>query len=571
LPFIALFLKYPTSSALKFSAIILFILSVLVRAIDWNIIYYYGDHIDALFWENAFYSDGLKMLFTKVSSILALVSLVLISIFIYLLNSVESHYLLWLKSGRTIRDYFLKQYLSAFVILLGLSTLVIVLIVLPFFSGLSSNPVYTKRLPEKRFLGSIRDYLKEDRIETIILSKEEKLKFGELGLKIASVSDEYPLLKDSIFIDQSHRPRPITPKPNIIVVFFESLSSYFIEDPEIRKLNLTPYIDDFISQSLYFDRILNASTPTLQGLIAALSSSLHLYRSTLDVNKWADFDDVKEQFRDKNATNITTYPMISRLLKEKSYTSTHIQAGRGSFANTEIIFRKMGGYDQFHSTSGVEHDLSRKYPLGKWGAADMDTFEFTKQWLKKNRDNPFFLTISSIDIHHPYKSATKKDGIENNLLNCVYSSDAGFGVFWEYFKESPNYNNTIVILTADHPIFPTADYLQLRKQPPSYYDYIPLAIYSPFHPALMGTRNHTIGTSLDITPTIFELIGQDSKNAFLGLSLLSDRERYPHYLGRINLEKKFNTKPAKWSDNDQALFINYLKSLSLRDKLYKEH
>jgi len=568
--FLFWFFKQPGSRTLLFTLIFVFLFSLVIRVLDWNIIYYYGSHIDSLFWQNAFYADGIGMITTGVSISLVFISIILLSIFVFLLRKVVNHYLIWMNTGHGNREYILRHFIRPFFLIYLIFVFLTILFVIPFFSTNISNVVYTNSIPEKRFVSSIIDFIYGDKINKIELSNTNKDKLRSIGLNLESINKEYPLLRNSIYINKPDQSIAITPNPNIIIIFFESLSSYFIEDPEIRKHLLTSNIDNFIEKSLYFDRIVNAITPTLQGQIAVLSSSLHLYRSTMAENKWSMFDEVREQFKDIKAMTLTEYPMISKLLKTHSYSSTHIQAGPGSFGDTESFFRLRGGYSNFYSAASTNDYSDRSSPLGIWGASDADTFRLAIQWLKKSEDNPFLLTISSIDIHHPYMTETKKRGIDNNLLNCVYSTDLAFGLFWEYFKKSRYKDNTIIIITADHPIFPTNDYLQLRKSKPSYYDYIPIAIYSPFHPDLMGTRDNTIGTNIDIAPTLFELIGLDSRNSFLGLSLLSDRKSYPYYIGRINLESKFNTENTFWSDKDQAMMISYLKYLSMNNKLFKE-
>ena len=49
LPFLFFFLRHPTSLGLRIVIILFFTLGLLIRIADWNIIYYYGNHIDDLF------------------------------------------------------------------------------------------------------------------------------------------------------------------------------------------------------------------------------------------------------------------------------------------------------------------------------------------------------------------------------------------------------------------------------------------------------------------------------------------------------------------------------------------
>jgi phosphoglycerol transferase MdoB-like AlkP superfamily enzyme len=174
-----------------------------------------------------------------------------------------------------------------------------------------------------------------------------------------------------------------------------------------------------------------------------------------------------------------------------------------------------------------------------------------------------------MDVHHPYDPVVSKAGVQNDLLNTVHSTDAGFGEFWEYFKTSRYKDNTIVIFTADHALFPTADYLDVRQEDVGYYDKIPLMIYSPFHDALMGSVNDIKGSQLDIAPTLYELLEVDSHNSFVGLSLLSDRKDYPYMFGKVNLISRVNSEAGvTWSNAEQTELIKYFRFLASRNRLF---
>ena len=289
----------------------------------------------------------------------------------------------------------------------------------------------------------------------------------------------------------------------------------------------------------------------------------------MNESKWGDHPDIVDQFKDDSDPLVTKYSFLSRLLKPHGYHSAHIQGGASAFAGTEHYFRLSAMYDEFISVAGNEFKDQRKYEVGPWGAADIDTFAVAKQWMEEQDDEPYFLSISTIDIHHPYNPPIEKAGVQDALVNSVYSSDVGFGVLWEYFKQSKYSDNTIVIVTADHALFPTVEYMNLRGSDNGYYDYIPLSIYSPYHQEKMGTIDATHGSQLDIAPTVLELMGLDSKNAFLGLSLLSDRRMYPNLMGRVDLISRYSTnKSLAWTTGDQSTFVNYLRFVSHQNRVY---
>ena len=546
----------------------LYVLLLMVRATDWMNVFYYGAHIDALFWENAFHAEGTDMLFTKPSLAMFLCIALFATGFHLLISAIARDYRERREAGLAVRGYVLRHGLMPMGLFVAALLVINLVIIGPLFSDKVRSPVYTQHLPEHQFVVSIQDYLKRDSAPPVELSDEQKRKLEQMGLRFDSLSEHYPLFKDSIFIGGPREMMHHDDPPNVILIMVESLSSWLLEDEEIRKLELTPHLDDFSKQALSYSNIVNANTPTLQGQVATLASSLHLYRPTLNRIKRAKHAEVAAQFGDQDDPLVTSYSFLPKLLKPHGYHSAHLQGGDPNFAHTERFFRVAAKYDDFICSADDEYASIRSHRIGHWGASDVDTFAVANQWLDQ-RSGPFFLTVSTIDIHHPYQPPLTKLGIDDGLLNSIHSTDVGFGVFWQEFQKSKHKNNTIVIVTADHPLFPSAEYLALRGGAANYYDRIPLMVYSPFHQDLMGQADSTLGSSLDIPPTLLEMLGIDARNAFLGLSLLSERKQHPRILGRVNLPSLYGQgEPEVWSEEDHEAFLGYLKYLSYKNRLH---
>jgi len=541
-------------------------LVLVTRALDWNVLYYYGGHVDVLFWDNAFYSTSTGMMFTKVAMLGTLCVLVGTAVVYTLMRRTGEHRARNLAEGMPLLTYLALFCFIPPVVLVVLGNFWIQ----TFFTGDGTSAVYTRYPPEFHFAQSLADFAGQGYAEKVELTEEQKSKLASMGLQLETVSTEYPLLKSSVYLDESPSlPKHDTP-PNVVLVMSESLSSFFIEDAEMQALGLMPNVRDFQEQSLNFSNIINASTPTLQGQIATLSSSLHLFKTTMDLDKRAGHEDVDEQDSSIEGSAVTRYPYLSVLLKEHGYESMHVHAGFGRFADTEQYFRFSGQYDNFVSVTTSQFKDRKQYKNWTWGARDSDTFTVASQWLdERTSDQPFLLTVATADLHHPYEHVVSAPGVDNDLLNCVYSADNGFGVLWDYFKNSRYKDNTIFIFTADHALFPTAEYLEIRQEDVGYYDNIPLMIYSPFHDSLMATTNDIRGSQLDLAPTVFELLGLDSQNSFIGLSLLSDRKDYPYLFGKVNLETRINASNGiPWSRSEHTELIKYIRYLASMNRLY---
>ncbi len=549
---------------------LLFIFSAIIRTLDWNVVYFYGNHIDYLFWQNAFYGESVAMIFNKITMITIVILFLSILGFYFFSRVAKNHLQENNDLNRSKFIYFMKHIFLSLVVVFAIAKIFDLTIVKTLFIKPIASTVYMRNLPERHFLQSVRYFFKTAQAEKIVLTEKHIKKLRKVGLKLHSTSkNNFPLYKNSIFVDGPPEKALYKPStPNIIFIMVESFSSFFIEDPRVTDLGVVDNFLDFKSKSYYFDNIYNASLPTLQGLIATFASSLHLYRTSMAFKR-ASISEINTHFHDRGDPLTTRYPFVSALLDTLNYHSVQMQGGTATFTSKEHIFR-LHGYDEFHSTYTDAVMPNKKYPVREWGASDVDTFTYINNWLD-NYDNekPFVMSMTTVDIHHPYNSVLKKSGVDNNLLNCVYSTDVGFGLFWDHFQKSKYRDNTIIVVAADHPIFPNAEYLDIRKTNAHYYDKIPMMIYWSGFKDKLGSRDHTIGTNLDVMPTVLEMMGQDMANSFLGLSLLSERKKYPFLLGRINLQKMFNKKSSlSWSDSDHERFIGFLKYLSSSNSIY---
>ena len=152
---------------------------------------------------------------------------------------------------------------------------------------------------------------------------------------------------------------------------------------------------------------------------------------------------------------------------------------------------------------------------------------YLKEYDSENK--PFFLSVSTIGTH------PGPNDIEGKLGKDIQKIDAAFGRFWNYFKKSRFYDNTIVVLTADHAIPPTVQYRKLIGDAAfknSFFDEIACIIFDQRYD--LPKRFQTKASSVDLVPSILQLLDiNDIRNPFLGLSIFSDRKHYPSLLSAM--------------------------------------
>ena len=416
-------------------------------------------------------------------------------------------------------------------------------------------PVYLK-VPESEFFKSLIDYFFLSHImsgKEVILDDKAVKDFMKQGILLYSMDKKYPFMKKSIYLDKRHKtynkPR-IKVGTNVIIIFMESLSQFFLREDVHGFKGLTPNIKDMQSRSFSFTNMYNSSFPTLKGLIAALGSSIYLLDESI------------------GGTRIPVpcrFLFLSDILKSLDYTTIHIQAGSERFIGMKNFFMKRQSYDYFYGSESLALKNIDHLSEG-FGVNDNTLFDYTVGWLEScNTAKPFLLTISSINMHPPFKVTDRNPHAgENTLLNSLYSSDKAFGKFWEYFKRSKYRNNTVVILTADHAMGNNKDFAAFIKKYDKYvrpfFDVIPCFIYFPGG-ALAGSTNNTPCVSLDMMPTILDMMDLDLANPFTGLSIFSERM---YYSSKLNTSKDVNIL------FDEKKINEFKKMLGFYLNIYKE-
>ena len=314
----------------------------------------------------------------------------------------------------------------------------------------------------------------------------------------------------------------------------EILENYSCGDPlkqyinicinHLKEKNVTPNLVNFAREknTTIFNNYFNASTPTVTGILAQLCSFLPPTGHTEinDAGHWT-------KFYLKCLPNIL---QESGLYKDSSY----VTAVEKDYANKSTIYESIGVQKTF-GTEELYNYISGK-PLG-WGWTDHQMFSALPKIMDEMKE-PFLFMFSTVDTHFPYTKSTdiiKYDGGQSVVLNSYHTTDDAFGKFWQEFKDSKYYQNSITIVVADHASFPGA-YLNVpsyKKNPDytnlSYYDKTVFMINIP--DTVLPKEINTYSSSLDFAPTILHMLNINSSSTFEGYSIFEERKNYHNLLG----------------------------------------
>lgn len=487
-------------------------------------------------------SGALKVMFGRTTIISIVVALICMVLFGYLLRrSIKMH------ANFSYRPWFAFGY-----VLLGMSTLII----------LTVAPI--KNTPEAQVIYSFYDYY-FGKNETIEIDREilQKLS-GNFGLTY-NPNEFYVNRREKAFNTPSNLlpPKFQKQKPNIMIVFFESLSSSLTDvytdtwqsgpASPAQQGGLTPNLKSFSENkdTTIFKNYYNASTPTVTGLLSELCSFLPPtgHREINDTGRLSKFF-------------LRCLPNILR--EEGGYKkATYITAVEKDFANKGVMFKNIG-VDEFYGTDEL-YEFIPGEPMG-WGWTDHQMVSALPRFLE-NSPEPFLTMFSTVDSHHPYTTAQDiinfRDG-KSVVLNTYHTTDNAFGIFWKWFQESRFYNNTILIVVADHAIFPASlhnvpEYKNVPKyETMSFYDETAFLMYVPGN--ILPKKVDVYSSGLDFTPTLLHLLNINAPNAFEGHSIFEDRKKYPNLLGMHEFGLYINQETRKGREITFDLPINLQQS-----------
>lgn len=350
----------------------------------------------------------------------------------------------------------------------------------------------------------------------MFLSEEILKKLENFGLSY-KIADFYVMRKDQ---PKEEKLDFKIEKPNIVLIYLESFSARLTGPYNENYKEVTPNLNDFTQHknTIIFKKVYNASTPTITSLISSLCSFLPpTGHQEIEREKM-----LKRQY-------LTCLPEI---LKSNGYQNTSfVTAVDKEFANKNTILESMG-IDKIYGQEELKKRINE--PPKSWGYSDQQLFPFIFE-LMQEKEEPFLLGYATVDTHPPFNLPQDLvpfgDG-SGLVLNTFHTTDFAFGDFWRKFKNSSFAKNTILILMADHAIFPAA--LEKKHFPDfggqtTFYDELFFGVYLPEN--TLPKENEVYGSGIDLAPTILHLLDLPVPESFEGYSLLGSRKKYPNLIG----------------------------------------
>ncbi|RAU83254.1 sulfatase [Pontibacter arcticus] len=288
-----------------------------------------------------------------------------------------------------------------------------------------------------------------------------------------------------------------TQKPNVLFIILESYTAKFVGSLGGEK-GVTPNLDKLAAEGISFTKLYASGDRSEKGMVSLLSGyPVQTITSIIKTPKKTE-----------------RLPQLSKVFKEQGYATSFFYGGELEFANIKSFLRN-GSYEKLIDKA----DFPSESYNSKWGAHDHVLFERVLKDLNQEK-KPFFSTVYTLSSHEPYEIPipAKFPGTTNEakFRNSVYYTDYALGNFIAEAKKQAWWQNTLVVLVADHghPL-PGEDANHERSK-----FHIPF-ILTGGAVAQKGLKIDALGSQTDIAPTLLAQLGLPYQDFKWGRNLLA--------------------------------------------------
>lgn len=311
-------------------------------------------------------------------------------------------------------------------------------------------------------------------------------------------------------------------KYNVILILLESVRAY-----ECGFLgsypSFTPCLDELTKEAKVYNNFYANGNLTVRGEFSTLCS---IYPNPFGVPTYVI----------NPSLHVISLPEI---LQKAGYNTLWFSAYTADFHNKRAFLRRHG------INEIIDRDVlpePREVAIG-WGMNDKEMFRHVWEIIK-DANEPFFAQITTLSNHHfkgrKYPTDRKAPMIDasseyQTYVRGIYYTDYAVSHFITSLLQSELRKNTILIATSDHGLWIFPNHISDPIQKQEIFFRAPLCIWGPTDIVAPGI-DHTLGSQVDIAPTVLDMLKIYHVNTFLGQSLvnnsISQKKRYVvSYLG----------------------------------------
>ena len=295
------------------------------------------------------------------------------------------------------------------------------------------------------------------------------------------------------------------PIKNVVVILMESFAGHSVGALG-RPGNITPYFDNLAKEGLLFERFFSNGTHTHQGMFATMACFPNL----------PGFEYLMQT--PEGSHKLSGLP---ELLSARKFDDVYVYNGDFAWDNQSGFFSNQG----MTTFVGRNDFVNPVFSDPTWGVSDQDMFNRGLEELKKREGKePFYALLQTLSNHTPYALPTPLPvepvtdrGSLNEHLTAMRYSDWALGQFFEKARKEPYFKETLFVVVGDHGF---GNEQQISEMDLGRFN-VPLLLIGPGIQEKFGARNDTVGTQVDIVPTIMGRLGGEFRQQCWGRDLLT--------------------------------------------------
>ena len=311
----------------------------------------------------------------------------------------------------------------------------------------------------------------------------------------------------------------ITAGKNVVLLYLESVEQMYTD--ENLYPGLTPYLTSLAEEALVFNNIheTQGTNFTVAGILSTQCGTPLLFSGGPGGPGGNDI--LKNGFMQEAFC-------LGDILDAAGYQQVFMGGASTRFAG-KGVFLADHGYDEVFGLEELHPFIDDPSYTNNWGLYDDSLLEIAASRfdeLAASSEVPLNFTVLTVDTHPPdgqiSRSCEPYDAIDNTMFHAVHCADQLVERFITHLKQSPAWDETIVLVMSDH--------LHMRNVGQDFYpeDYERKLLVYLLNSGQTGVIE-TPGTHMDLAPTILAAMGVQHQQQFLAGDNLLD----PSTNGRI--------------------------------------
>lgn len=344
--------------------------------------------------------------------------------------------------------------------------------------------------------------------------------YGKAELPNKHYFDEEVALENYPVVHSYYNADAKVDKKNVVVLLLESFSKEYVG--ALNNYNgYTPFLDSLMQHSLVMNNAFSNGLRSIDAIPAIV----------VGVPALMDDPFITSVYNTNKANSLAV------MLSQMGYQTAFFHGGTNGTMNFDG-FSGYAGFDKYYGR--YEYGDDKDYD-GYWGIFDEPFLQYFAQQMNTFKQ-PFFAFEFTLSSHYPYGLPENHKGQfpegAMKIHKVIRYADYSLRKFFETAQTMPWYNNTMFVISADHPaqsVIPSEfdDVVdkseQLSSNLLSYYKNtsgryaIPIVIFTPDGSVKPGVVNETVQQT-DLFPSILDYLNYDKEFVAFGTSVFDTLE-----------------------------------------------